>query len=180
MAIEPDVRDQRMDSDMNDYGGPGGGDFEPRAHDSVPVRSMQPGDLAAVVRIDKKLVGRERRDFFEAKLAEMMRGGGVRVSLIAEADGNPVGYIMARVDYGEFGHTEQAAVIDIIGVDPNHGHHGVGAALLSQLLVNLQALHVECVRTSVQWDNFPVLGFLAANGFKPSQQLLLAKTILAD
>ena len=92
-------------------------------------------------------------------------------------DGRPAGFVMARVDFGEFGHTEPAAVIDTIGVDPGHARLGIGRALLSQLLANLESLHVDTVRTVVTWDSFALLDFLADCGFAPGQHLVLTRTI---
>ncbi len=171
---DPDITQPRMDAGMPDYSDPGGDDFVALPQDRTPVRSMAAGDLDAIIRIDEKLTGRERRDYYEAKLKEVMDESGVRVSLVAEADGRPVGYIMARVDYGEFGRAEPAAVIDTVGVDPGYGKQGVGSALLCQLMTNLDALHVETVRTTVTWTNFSLLRFLGRSGFTPAQQLVLS------
>jgi GNAT superfamily N-acetyltransferase len=102
---------------------------------------------------------------------------GVQVSLISDVDGRPIGYIMARVDYGEFGRAEPTATIDTIGVEPGHDHQGIGAALLSQLMANLTALHVEVLRTTVTWSNFSLLGFLNHSGFRPAQQLVLSLAV---
>ncbi|MHA1153149.1 MAG: GNAT family N-acetyltransferase [Alphaproteobacteria bacterium] len=176
-ARDSDVTYQRMDAGMPDYSAPAGGDFESLPHDRVLVRSMAQGDLDAIVAIDAKLTGHCRRPYYEAKLKEVIEETGVRVSLISEMDGRPVGYIMARVDYGEFGRAEPTAVIDTIGVEPGHGHQGIGAALMSQLMVNLGALHVEALRTTVSWNNFSLLGFLNRSGFRPAQQLVLSLSI---
>ena len=145
--------------------------------DAIPVRSMVEADLDAVVRIDRKLTGRERTDYFARKLRQVMGQSGIRVSLVAEIDGMPVGFVMARVDYGEFGHTEPAAVLDTIGVHPDFAHRGVGRVLMSRLIANLDKLHVDVVRTSVAWDDFALLRFLEQNHFKPAQHLVLTKTI---
>jgi predicted N-acetyltransferase YhbS len=171
------VNSPRMDAGTPDYSDPNAEDFESLSRDRIPVRSMREDDLNSVVRIDAKLTGHDRRDYFTAKLQEVMSESGIRVSLVAEIDGLAVGFIMARVDFGEFGQTESAAVIDTIGVNPDHGHGGVASALLSQLLINLQALHVENVRTRVGWNNPGLLGFLSANGFAPAQQLSLVKSL---
>jgi len=170
-------RNQRFDSDMSDFSDPDGDDFEALSRDKVHVRSMNESDLGTVVRIEAKLTGHGLRQFFAAKLKEMMAESGIRVSLVAEIDDAPVGYIMARVDFGEYGRTEPVAVIDSIGVNPGFGHLGVGTALLSQLLVNLDALRVEKVRTTVPWNSFQILSFLADKGFKPSQQLVLSQKL---
>ena len=179
MSITPenDVNEQRMDAGIPDYSDPQAEDFESLSRDRVMVRSMREDDLESVIRIDKKWTGRERRDYFTAKLKEVMSETGVRVSLVAEVDSLAAGFIMTRVDFGEFGHAEAAAVIDTIGVNPDHSKGGIAAALLSQLLINREALHVENVRTRVAWDNLDLLGFLSAKGFTPAQQLSLVKKI---
>jgi ribosomal protein S18 acetylase RimI-like enzyme len=84
---------------------------------------------------------------------------------------------MAKVDFGDFGRTEPVAVIDTLGVDPGFAGSGVGTALLSQLFVNLEALHVERVETVVWRDNFELLGFFYRAGFGPSRRLAFVKRI---
>ncbi len=85
----------------------------------------------------------------------------------------PVGFIMARVDLGEFGRIESTAVMDTIGIDPDYRDQGVGRALLSQLLVNLMTLRVEHIRTEVDWRDRDLLGFLDHCGFRPVAAALL-------
>lgn len=146
-------------------------DFGPLARDRIPVRSMAAGDLAALVEIDRQITGRERAGYFERKLADALTDSDVRVSLVAELDGVPVGFIMARVDLGAFGRVETTAVLDTIGVHPDYQNMGVGNALLSQLLMNLGTLRVENLRTEVDWRERELLAYLDGCGFLPSQQL---------
>jgi predicted N-acetyltransferase YhbS len=107
----------------------------------------------------------------------MLTESGIRVSLVAEDDGMVAGFIMARVDFGEFGKVEKAAVIDTVGVHPAYWGNGIGHALLSQLLVNLATLQVETVSTLVRWEDFVLQRFLLGCGFGPSQRLVLSKNI---
>ncbi len=172
-----EISSPRFDTDMPDYSDPSRDDFVALSRDTIPVRSMRQDDLETLVRIDRKLTGRERRDYYQRKLDEVMSQSGVRVSLVAEVDGAPAGFVMARVDFGEFGRPEPAAVIDTIGVDPDHAQLGVGHALISQLMTNLVTLRVDVVRTEVTWDDFGLLGFLKKFGFAPSQRLVLAKRV---
>lgn len=146
-------------------------DFGPLARDRIPVRSMAAGDLAALVEIDRKITGRERGGYFERKLADALTESDVRVSLVAELDGVPVGFIMARVDLGEFGRVDTTAVLDTIGVHPDYQHRRVGQALISQLLMNLGTLRVDNIRTEVDWNDRELLAYLDRCGFRPSQQL---------
>ena len=161
-----------------DFSDPSGDDFDALSRDTVPVRSMKADDLPAIVEIDKAITGEDRSAYLEHHGREALELSGIRVSLVAEQDsGEPIGFVMARVDFGEFGRTEPEAVIDTIGVDPLYAHHGVGAALMSQLLANLNTLRVERVRTGVRWNDFPLLHFLENCGFRPSQRLALRKRL---
>ena len=157
------------------YSGQPAADFGPLARDKMPVRSLQEGDLRALVAIDRRITGRDRAAYVHRKLTEALTDSGVRVSLVAELDGVAVGFIMARVDFGEFGQVETTAVIDTIGVDPDYRNRGVGRALVSQLLVNLGTLRVEKVRTEVGWQDRDLLGYLDHSGFRPSQRLCFDK-----
>jgi ribosomal protein S18 acetylase RimI-like enzyme len=159
------------------YGRPPAADFGPLARDRVPVRAMADGDLHALIAIDRKITGRDRSHYLEQKFAEATRDTDVRVSLIVEREGTPVGFIMGRVDFGEFGRMEPIAVLDTIGVDPDYQDQGIGRALLSQLLVNLATLRIECVRTEIDWHDRALAAFLDSCGFAPSQQLCFERSL---
>ncbi|MBI5904225.1 MAG: GNAT family N-acetyltransferase [Deltaproteobacteria bacterium] len=173
----PAVTRVRMDGKWRVHSGAGGNDYETLARDRVPVRSLGEGDLSAVVRIDRKFTGRDRSAYYAAKFREMLTESGIRVSLVAEGDGSVIGFVMARVDYGEFGMVDRAAVIDTIGVHPAYGRSGVGNALLSQLLLNLSTLQVETVLVQLSPEDFDLHRYLHARGFGPSQRLVLTKTV---
>ncbi len=156
------------------YSDPSSNDFDDLSQDKVLVRSLASTDLGQVVHIDKKITGQDRRAFFQRKFEEVLFESGIRVSLIAEIDGMVTGFIMARVDFGEFGRTASEAVIDTLGVTRAFRSQHVGHAMLAQLLVNLASLQVDSVRSAVEWSNFDLLGFLASCGFNPSQRLALS------
>jgi ribosomal protein S18 acetylase RimI-like enzyme len=163
-----------------DFSSPESDDFEALSRDIVPVRSMTVEDIPEMIAIDRRITRRDRTAYFRRRTAEALEESGVRVSLVAELDGRIAGFIMARVDFGEFGRTEPEGVIDTIAVDPADARGGIGSALISQLLVNLGSLRVERVRTELAWDNFGLLGFLKRAGFIPSQRLSFARPIGAE
>lgn len=140
---------------------------------SCRVRRLRPGDLGRVVALDALITGRERRGYFEHKLATNLLDSSVEVSLGAEVDGILVGFVFARVWTGEFGTTEPVAVLDTIGVQPEFQHRGIGDALLDQLATNLRGLEVDRLRTEADWDAFDLLRFFHRHGFQPGARVCL-------
>jgi len=176
-SYDDEEADDGVDPAEMDFSAPEGDDFTALSHDRVPVRSMRADDLDAIIRIDTRETGGDHSEYLAAKMKEALTESGVRVSVIAEQEGHPAGYIMARVDFGEFGRTDAVAVMDTIGVDPGYRHHGVGSALMSQLIANLATLRVEKIRTEVDWNGFEIMTYLDRIGFRPAQQVTLKRTI---
>lgn len=145
--------------------------------DDSPVRSMQETDVPGLIRLDRKITGRDRSAYFTRKAAEALKRSAIRVSLVAEEEGQLAGFLMARVDFGEFGRAEPTAVLDTIGVDPGRRRRQYGRALLDQLLLNLGGLRAERVLTEVEWDDLPMVGFLARTGFTRAQRLSFEKVL---
>jgi ribosomal protein S18 acetylase RimI-like enzyme len=162
------MRHERMTVVRDDEGEPGS-----LPTDAVTVRDLRREDLAAIVRIDRASTGRPREEYYRAKVEAALCEPQLRTSLVAELEGRVVGFVVARLFYGEFGRAEAVAVIDSVGVDPEFRRRHVGQALLRQLTMNLRALRVERVETQVDWDRFELLAFLARNGFRPSARLCL-------
>jgi predicted N-acetyltransferase YhbS len=148
-----------------------------RSGEELPVRTMTERDLPAIIRLDRKITGRDRTAYLTRKAAEVLKQSAIRVSLVADVDGRLAGFLMARVDFGEFGRTEPTAVLDTIGVDPGLARRRVGSALLEQLLLNLGYLRAERVLTEVEWNHLPLLGFLGRTGFGHAQRLAFEKAI---
>ena len=134
-------------------------------------------DIAGAARVDRGHTGRDRRGYLCRTLREALADSAVRVSLAARVDGAVAGYLMARVDYGDFGRSEPVAVIDTVGVDSRRLHLGIGRALLSQLFMNLAGLGVERVETAVAPGNLDLMGFFYTAGFKPSERLSFVKPL---
>ena len=164
-------------ADANDYGTPGARDFATLARDGIDVGLLEEADLEGVARVDRRHTGRDRRGYLCRTVREALADSAVRVSLAARMDGGVAGYVMARVDYGDFGRTEPVAVIDTVGVDPMRARQGIGRALLSQLFVNLRGLQVERVETLVAPHNLDLLGFFYAAGMRPAERLAFLKKL---
>jgi len=160
-----------------DFSDPRGDQVGALVRDAVFCRSLQQGDVPALIRIDRRVTGRERSAFYRRKAQEVLDETGIRSSLVAERDGGVVAFIMTRVDFGEFDRTEPVAVLDSMAVDPGFGHQRIGTALLAQLLDNLASLRLDRIRTEVDYRRFDLLSFLIKNGFVPSQQLAFSRRL---
>ena len=173
------VEEEFDDEDLEeiDFSAPEGDDPGALSSDKVPVRSMREDDLGAMISIDRKTSGNDRSAYFRRKQDEVLHQSGIRVSLVAELDEHPVGFIMARVDYGEFGRASAAAIMDTIGVDPGYGGQGVGQALMQKLIANLAILQVETIRTEVDWNATDLISYLDHTGFSPAQTVVVRKTL---
>ncbi len=154
-----------------------GRDFYPEARDAAEIAVLAEADLEGIARIDRRLTGRDRRGYLYRGLRETLSDSAVRVSLVAHADGGVAGFLMARMDYGDFGRVEPVAVIDTVGVDPMRAREGIGRALLSQLFVNLSALGVERVETVIAPGRLDLLGFFHHAGLRPSERLGFLKRL---
>lgn len=143
------------------------------ARDEVLVRNLRPADHEAVVVIDAASVGRRRETFLSLKLTQAFADTGIAVSLAAEIDSHVVGFLLARVYYGEFGVVEPAAVLDVIGVHPDFRGRRVADALVDQLRTNLLGLGIERLQTEVQWNNPDLMAFFQREGFTVAQRLCL-------
>ena len=137
------------------------------------VRRLAASDLEAMITIDAQGAGRRRDGYLQLKLKESIEETGIQVSLAVEIDGAMVGFLLARVYYGEFGSMEKVAVLDTIGVHPEFRHHGVADALMQQLRTNLTGLSIQTLRTEVSWENQDLLAFFHHQGFNPASRLCL-------
>lgn len=152
-------------------------DFHPEARDAAEVAVLGEADLEGITRIDRRVTGRDRHGYLCRTLREALADSAVRISLAAHADGQVAGFLMARMDYGDFGRAEPVAVIDTLGVDPLRARQGIARALLSQLFANLAAIGVERVETVVAPGRLDLMGFFHGAGFTPSERLAFVKSL---
>jgi ribosomal protein S18 acetylase RimI-like enzyme len=155
---------------------------------NVKIRSLSENDLNAVVRIDKRVLGRERRDFWRRKIA--YSDIYPRPSLVAEVDGKVVGFILGYVSGWEFGVPDSVGWIDTLGVDPDYQRKGIGRLLFDALIEvfrnsgkekmaevkgekKTKIEGVNVVYTLVNWDRMDLLQFYHTMGFKKGDVLNL-------
>jgi len=145
--------------------------------DAVTIRSLTMDDLDTVTRIDEASTQRSRKDFFRRRIRRSIDESSIYLSLAAELDGAMVGFVTVLFYQGEFGMSDTVAVLDAIGVHPEFRGRHVASALMRQLEMQLRALHVETLRTDVEWDQWELLSFLRNEQFRPVPRLSLEKKL---
>ena len=148
-------------------------DSDSPARDLVLVRNLRADDAEALIAIDAASVGRRRDRFLALKMKQAFADTGIAVSLVAELDDHVVGFVLARVYYGEFGVLEPAAVLDVLGVHPDYRRRRVASALIDQLRTNLLGLGIPKLQTEVQWSNTELTSFFQHEGFTLAPRLCL-------
>jgi ribosomal protein S18 acetylase RimI-like enzyme len=154
----------------------------------VKIRVLDESDLDAVVEIDRKVLGKDRRAFWKRKIA--YAGIYPRPALVAEFEGKIVGFILGYVSGWEFGVPDTVGWIDTLGVDPAYQRHGIGRTLFNSLIEifkrsgreeTLEAKEAEkrevegvnVVYTLASWSDWDLLRFYQAMGFKKGEMLNL-------
>jgi predicted N-acetyltransferase YhbS len=132
--------------------------------EDLKIRTFRKDDLDAIVEIDEKVLGENRRSYWEGKM-ELMERKSSQVSLVAEMSGEVVGFILGDISGWEFGVPETVGWIDTIGVDPAYQKRGLAKALAHELIKNLKALGVKTIYTLVSWNDWDLLQFFHAMGF---------------
>jgi len=147
-----------------------GGNMNPL--ESVEIRALKKDDLEAIAKIDEKILGESRKDYWKRKL-ESLDDKSSEASLVAEAEGKIVGFVLGDVSGWEFGVPETIGWIDTIGIDPDYQKKGVATLLALELIKTLKALGVKTIYTLVNWNDWDLLQFFRAMGFTRGDMLNL-------
>ena len=132
--------------------------------EDVKIRPLKEQDLETIVEIDGKVLGGKRKHYWGRKL-EQMDNKSTQISLVAEVEGNVVGFILGEVSGWEFGVPDTIGWIDTIGVDPVYQKRGLATALAHELIKKLKTIKVKTIYTLVSWNDWDLLQFFHGMGF---------------
>ncbi|MBU2552707.1 MAG: GNAT family N-acetyltransferase [Proteobacteria bacterium] len=137
----------------------------------VKVRVIRYEDLDDIIDIDAKVLGQTRPEYWSMKveLAEKRS----MASLVAEVDGQVVGFILGDASGWEYGVPETIGWIDTIGVLPQFQQKGVARALMTEMVSNLKKVGVEKIYTMVDWRSWDLLKFFSSLGFEKGAMINL-------
>ncbi len=140
------------------------------------VRPLTIDDFQSVVTIDSKLSGNWRQVFYSKRLAAALEKPKEFIYVGVDLDGELVGFAFAHVLEGEFGVTGNVAVLDAIGVDPDHQHKGLGQRLMDGLIDVMRHKGVQELQTQVDWTDHDLMRFFDVNGFVRAPRLVLERS----
>lgn len=143
----------------------------------INVRALEPDDLDQVVRIDERLTGQTRKDYWKKRF-ELSSLRPQWMSLVAETDQRLVGFLFGWTSESEFGIQGSVAWIDLIGVDPPYRGRGVGQALVERFVSAAQELRaVKQVNTLIDLAQSDVREFFMKLGFKHGPMIQLERQV---
>ncbi len=145
----------------------------------MTIRVMRQEDIDDIVDIDAQVSGGMRRFYYyERKCAMALDDKRQLVtSLVAEQEGQVIGFIMGNVYMGEFGIPEHTASLDTIGVRPAYQGQGVAAELMKRFVANMRKVRVEHLYILIEWNNWEMLGFFEKSGFIPAKSIYLERKL---
>ncbi|MBK6460982.1 MAG: GNAT family N-acetyltransferase [Myxococcales bacterium] len=143
----------------------------------VSVRALAPGDLDAVVDLDRRITGGARRAYFERRLAVAQADptGHVQFGLAAGAELR--GFALGRLGGGEFGGRAPSLVLEAVGVEPGLQGQGLGRVLVDALAERARARSAQTLVTQADWRDNRMLPFLARAGFALGPRMLLERRV---
>lgn len=134
----------------------------------LTIRPLSDVDIDAISRIDARVTGQYRPEFWEERVAYYLRRDP-EACRVAEIGGRVVGFMMADIRGGEFGLEERSGWIERFGVDPDLKGKGVGRKLFDALVEYFKASGAQTLRTFVDTrEQAETAKFLEAVGFSRS------------
>jgi GNAT superfamily N-acetyltransferase len=142
---------------------------------ALAIRPVEMTDLEDIVRVDEKLTGHTRKEYWRTRL-EIAALRPPWMSLVAETDGRLVGFLFGWVGESEFGIPVRTGWVDLIGVDPRYRGLGVARALLERFAASGRELRaIEKLATLIDLGQADVREFFLAQGFRHGSMVHMEK-----
>jgi len=145
--------------------------------DDVKIRRMTHGDIDAILVLSNKITTARTRVTYK-EMAAYDPGGPLDLSLVAEAKGQIIGFVMARLEYVYIPFVE-VCLIHAIVVDPEYHRRHIGSALVSELSSRCHLQDINTIRALVRQDDNELRSFIEHLGFHPSSMVNWDKTFEA-
>jgi ribosomal protein S18 acetylase RimI-like enzyme len=143
----------------------------------LAIRPVRRGDLDAVIAIDTQVTGVEKSQYWRSvyrRYGDADRPGAR--FLVAELDGEVVGFVIGEVRDWEFG-APPCGWVFAIDVRPDARLTGIGSRLLQSICAVFRRAGVRKVRTLLASDNTLILSFFRSQGMMAGRLIPLEMDI---
>lgn len=128
------------------------------------IRKMLPGDLRAIVEIDKKIIGKDRAASWPQHVNRYLERYYPPLCHVAEIDGKVVGFIFGDVRGWEYA-LPPGGWIDLMGIDPDYHRRGIGKKLVDAFVKECRQ-HKMKTHVTMRSSDERVQFFFQSSGFK--------------
>lgn len=144
---------------------------------TIQIRSLEKGDLAAIVNMEERQTGIARPDYWEKRLeiSEAIRPHWA--SLVAELDNRVVGFILGRAGEHEFGLPGTVAWVEMIGVDPAYRRRGVAEELIEKFTESAEDHGIKTIFTLIDPSRSDLQHFFSKRGFEHGKMVHYQKDL---
>jgi len=129
----------------------------------VKIRGMRAEDLEGVLDIERETKG-ENRAMTYAPVPDSCISGEVDASVVAEANGKIVGFVLGSVGSPPT-ELRDVAWIELIGILPEYQHKGIGKKMAEAWKERCRKRGVKKVHVLVNWRDWWMLSFFESLGF---------------
>ena len=129
---------------------------------SVNLREAEPVDIPVVEALDARITGIAKPEYWRQAYSRY----GTRPKryfLVAERDGQVVGFIIGEERAWEFG-SPPCGWVFALGVDPQARESGIGSKLFAALTARMKASGMTTVRTMLARDDALNMAFFRSQG----------------
>lgn len=144
--------------------------------DNVTIRKIGIKDAPGLKRINNAITNSHSSIDFQHIIEEQINKNEEDTCLVAEYEGQVVGYMISYIIYGGFG-LEKSAWIATLGVDPKFMGQSIGKMLAKEIFRIYQSKGVAYIYTSVMWDSIDLLSFFKTLGFDRSDFINLRRPL---
>ena len=149
------------------------------AASALTIRPVRRGDLDPVIAIDTQVTGVEKREYWRSvyrRYGDVARPGAR--FLVAELEGEVVGFVIGEVRDWEFG-APPCGWVFAIDVRPDARLTGIGSRLLQSICAVFRRAGVRKVRTMLASENTLILSFFRSQGMMAGRLIPLEMDIEA-
>jgi ribosomal protein S18 acetylase RimI-like enzyme len=144
----------------------------PQQELQVNIREMNERDIEEILAIDRKITGQNRAFTYDSSPL----GGELLMSVVAEAKGRIVGFLLGRKMTSSYEATN-IAVVQNIGVDPAYLHHHIGTMLMHGFVERCKKDGLDSIHAMVRSQDDQLIPFLRSMDFIDGKLVELVKPL---